>query len=449
MPGANHPLSARGGEEGAVVVKTSVDDRTARQAWLDRRVAGWALYDVASSTYIAIIPTIFPILFATVVMGGAPGSDVRFALLAALSLLVAGVATPLIGAMADRGRLLAWLVAATAACCAATAAMPGLSAGTVLLAGLAFLAAQSGYTVAMALYESMLPRLASASTMALVSSFGWACGMLGGIISLLAALALVQGRPETEALSLVFVVPAAAFALLSVPALLVLRRIAPRPPAGPGFSIRQAGRAVLDDLRAWRSHRNSARFLLAYLLINDGSVTVVLVATLYIRAKFGTTLEDMLKLILLYHVIAAPATLAWGAVANRIGLPRTIHLNLAVWIGAIVIMIFAAGDWAPWAIAGALGSVVASTNALCRALFARLVPGGRAAEFFGFNAVVGRMSAALGPLVYAAVSGATGSASAGLLTTLAFLLAGGYVLAGVDASPPVNEQAPAMKEVRS
>ena len=429
-------------------MKTGVDGHTARQAWLDRRIAGWALYDVASSMYIAIIPTIFPILFAAVVMGGAPGSDARFALLAALSLLVAGIATPLIGAMADRGRLIAWLAAATAACCAATAAMPGLSAGTVLLAGLAFLVAQSGYTVAMALYESMLPRLASASTMALVSSFGWACGMLGGIIALLAALALVHGRPETEALSLIFVVPAAAFALFSVPALLVLRRIAPHAPAGPGLSIRLAARAVLDDLRAWRSHRNRARFLLAYLLINDGSVTVVLVATLYIRAKFGTSLEGLLKLVLLYHVIAAPATLVWGMVANRIGLPRAIYLNLGVWIAAIMIMVFAQGDWAPWAIAGALGSVVASTNALCRALFARLVPNGRAAEFFGFNAVVGRMSAALGPLVYAAVSSATGSASAGLLAALGFLLAGGYVLAGVDASPAVDERAPAMKEAR-
>jgi MFS-type transporter involved in bile tolerance (Atg22 family) len=58
------------------------------------------------------------------------------------------------------------------------------------------------------------------------------------------------------------------------------------------------------------------------------------------------------------------------------------------------------------------------------------------------------MSAALGPLVYAAVSSATGSASAGLLTALAFLLAGGYVLAGVDASPAVGERAPAMKEAR-
>ena len=158
---------------------------------------------------------------------------------------------------------------------------------------------------------------------------------------------------------------------------------------------------MLDDLRAWRSHRNSARFLLAYLLINDGSVTVVLVATLYIRATFGASLEGLLKLILLYHVIAAPATLAVGrAWPTASACPRHLPQPRRVDRG-VVLMVFAQGDWAPWAIAGALGSVVASTNALCRALFARLVPDGRSAQFFGFNAVVGRMSAALGPLVYA------------------------------------------------
>jgi hypothetical protein len=35
-----------------------------------------------------------------------------------------------------------------------------------------------------------------------------------------------------------------------------------------------------------------------------------------------------------------------------------------------------------------------------------------------------------------------------LLTALAFLLAGGYVLAGVDPSPRVVERSPAMKEAQ-
>lgn len=417
-------------------------------AWLDRRVAGWALYDVASSSYIAIVPLLFPLLYATV-LDGAPRADVHFALLGALSLVVAGIAAPLIGALADRGRLLTWLAAATAVCCAACAVMPSLRAGDVLLASLAFVAAQSGYTVAMVLYESFLPRLATALAMARVSAFGWAAGLCGGMLAVAIAFAVVRGRPDAEAAALAIGVAAVVFALLALPALRALQGMTPARLASRPVTLRDAWRTIADDLRGWRRHRNSARFLLAYLLINDASVTVVFVVSLFMRSTFGTTVEGLLLLVLLYNVIAAPATLAWGRVADRVGLKLAIHLNLAVWIAGILLMAYARDDRMPWLIVATFALVMASTNALCRALYARLVPVERSAQFFGFNAIVGRLSAALGPATYAAVTTWTGSPVAGLLSLLAFIVAGGVVLVFVDTTPVVASMNDAREEVRT
>ena len=417
-------------------------------AWLDRRVAWWALYDVASSSYIAIVPLLFPLLFA-VVLDGAPRADAHFALLGALSLVVAGIAAPLIGAIADRGRVLPWLAAATAVCCAACAFMPSLRPGDVLLASLVFVAAQSGYTVAMVLYESFLPRLATARAMARVSAFGWAAGLCGGMLAVAIAFAVVRGRPDAEAAGLAIGVAAVVFALLALPALRALRGIAPARGESRPATLRDAWRTIADDLRGWRRHRNSARFLLAYLLINDASVTVVFVVSLFMRSTFGTTVEGLLLLVLLYNVIAAPATLAWGKVADRVGLKLAIHLNLVVWIAGILSMAYARGDHAPWLIAATFALVMASTNALCRALYARLVPVERSAQFFGFNAIVGRLSAALGPATYAAVTTWTGSPVAGLLSLLAFIVAGGVVLLFVDATPVIASTDEAREEART
>lgn len=410
----------------------------AQDGWLDGRVAGWALYDVASSCYVAIVPLLFPLLYAGVVLGGAPGGDARFAALGAVALVVAGVVTPVVGALADRGHLLRWLAGATLACCAAGAFMPGLGAGDAWLAGAAFIVAQGGYTVAMALYESYLPRIAPARRVALVSSFGWAMGLSGGILALVVTLSLVPGRAEAEGIAVAVVVAVAGYALLAVPALWVLHRRMPpdlRPAGTAGGALRAALAALADDLRGWRRHRNGARFLLAYLLINDTSVTITLVITLFFRETFGTSLEGIVKLVLLYHAIALPATLAWGRVADRIGLARAIHANLVLWAIGILLMIHARGEHAPWLIVCTFALVIASTNALCRALYARLVPAGRSAQFFGFNAVVGRMSAAIGPAVYAAVTAVTGSATAGLYLLIGFLALGAVVLATVDTAP--------------
>jgi UMF1 family MFS transporter len=409
------------------------------RAWLDRRVGAWALYDVASSCYVAIVPLLFPLFFATVILQGAPGADARIALLGAASLVLSGVVTPLVGALADRGRLLRWLLGATLVCCAATALMPRIGPGRVALAGFAFVLAQSAYTVATALYESFLPTLASTRSAARVSTFGWACGLAGGIFALIVTLVLASGRSDADALSLALGVGAAGFAGLAIPALLALRPLAAagRTTAAASLSLREAWRMVVGNLRGWRRHRNSARFLLAYLLINSAVVAVMLVVTIYLRAAFGLSIEELLKLILLYHLIALPATLAWGVVADRIGLARSIHVNLAVWSLGIALLVFARGAWAPWLIALVFGLVIASTNALCRALFARLVPVDRAAQFFGFNAVAGRMSAAAGPLAYAAI-GLAGGSDAALLGMIGFLAAGSLVLATVDVSPAIT-----------
>lgn len=75
--------------------------------------------------------------------------------------------------------------------------------------------------------------------------------------------------------------------------------------------------------------------------------------------------------------------------------------------------------------------VFGSLQAACRSLFASLAPIDRAAEFFGFNALAGRLSAALGPLTFSAVVAATGSEQAAVLSLIVFLVLGGLVLSGV------------------
>jgi len=94
--------------------------------WLTRRVLGWALFDVASSTYIALVPTFFGLYFTTVVAGGRPSANAWWGATAAASLLLAGILAPIVGAHADRsGR---WLraVAVTTALCALAAVLLSL-----------------------------------------------------------------------------------------------------------------------------------------------------------------------------------------------------------------------------------------------------------------------------------------------------------------------------------
>ncbi len=75
--------------------------------------------------------------------------------------------------------------------------------------------------------------------------------------------------------------------------------------------------------------------------------------------------------------------------------------------------------------------MLGSTQSLFRSLFAGMVPIDRASEYFGFHTLVGRASAALGPLAFGVVSATTGSQRAAMASLAVFFVAGGIVLAFV------------------
>jgi UMF1 family MFS transporter len=88
-----------------------------------------------------------------------------------------------------------------------------------------------------------------------------------------------------------------------------------------------------------------------------------------------------------------------------------------------------------------LAVVLGSTQAMLRSLLTRMTPIERSGEFFGFNTLAGRLSAALGPLLYGVVATVTGNERAALLSVLVFIVAGAGVLSRVRL-PPRNPSPP-------
>lgn len=410
----------------------SASGRGQEGRWLSRRTLAWASYDVASSTYLGVVPIVlFPIYFRTVLAPGEAGAF-YWGLTVAVALVVAGLSAPFLGMFADRtGRRWPLLAAATLACCLAIASLSLIGPNTGLALALAFVVAHAGYLIATSLYESYLPHIARPSQSGRISSFGWAIGFLGGVLAILAVLPLAgagTGPDNLDRYRMSFLVVAAMFALLAVPALWGLRRIVERPqqrqPQANPLSIRRT-------LASWRDQREVVKVLLAFYLINDGMVTISVFAANYFRTRFGTSVEQLLILLLAYHAVALPATLTFGVLADRWTHRKAIALTLSIWVAALTLMAFGNGAWVPAVAVALLGLVYGSTNAMMRSLLSHMVPAERAAEFFGFNTLAGRLSAAAGPLLFGLIVTATGSQRVALGSVLLFIGAGAAVLAAV------------------
>lgn len=340
---------------------------------------------------------------------------------ATCGLLIPGLLAPAIGTRADiHGTRWGWLAASTFTCCAATALMPLAGAGQVVAGSLLFVLAQDGYMVAAGLYDAYLPSLAPHDQVGRVSGFGWGMGFSGGVAAVLLTIAFMTIAPPQAGGVPVMAFPilGTLYAMLSVPAIVGLRRLdrdlhAQRSVPGTfGGSLDP----VPSPRTSWGKQPILVRFLGALFCISDVMVAVAYFSALYFQAQFGMTVSDLLGLALLYQIIALPATITFGYLADCLSLHGAIYLSLIVWIGALLLMVFGRGDAIPVLVVALFASVIGSTQALLRAFYSTLIPAARSSEMFGFNALASRVSTVAGPLLFGVVSTVSGSQRVAMLS---------------------------------
>jgi MFS transporter, UMF1 family len=415
--------------------------------WPNKSILGWLLYDIASSGYALLIPSVaFAVYYRQAVCGGEAHCDLQWAMVTSLSLVFAGVLSPLLGAIADLGQLRDRIfVITTLLCCAATATLFWVEPGAMVFGGLAFFLAQAGYILSMGLYDSYLPSLVPARRMGQLSGLGWGLGYLGGLVCFFIAYGWMQGGLVAENLPtyrLTFLVVAGFYAVMAVPAMAWLpRQTAPSSNRQRTLPlIHQSYNRVFDTLRNWQQTPELFQFLLGYYLISDGVVTIISFTAIYMHLQFGLGMATILQLTLLFNAIAIPATIMFGMLNQRWSEKALLKVVLVLWIVTLALMVFSRHPLTPTLIACGLGLVVGSTQSICRGMFAQMVPPDQAAEKFGFHALVSKVSAICGPLLFGLISSVSGSQRWAMLSMAVFFLAGSWVLFKVPTVSPHHPQ---------
>ncbi|TKS99712.1 MFS transporter [Streptomyces lasalocidi] len=448
-------------------VRTAAADGAAGRR---REQRGWYFYDWACSVYSTSVLTVFLGPYLTSVARHAADADgyvhplgvpVRagsfFAYSVSLSVVVAVLVMPLVGAAADRsGRKKPLLGAAAYLGAAATTGMFFLQGDRYLLGGALLVVANAAQSVAMMLYNSYLPQIAPPEERDAVSSRGWAFGYAAGSLVLVVNLVLYLahdsfGVSETTAVRICLASAGLWWGGFTLVPLLRLRdRPAPdrapgdgREPTAPGF------RRLVATVRDMRRHPLTLGFLLAYLVYNDGIQTVISQASVYGSEELGLGQSTLITAVLLVQVLAVAGALGMGRLARRYGAQRTVLGSLLAWT-----LVLAVGYFLPagapagfFALAAAIGLVLGGSQALSRSLFSHLVPPGKEAEYFSAYEMSDRGMSWLGPLLFGVTYQVTGSYRDAIVSLVAFFVIGFVLLARVpvrraigDAGNPVPER---------
>ncbi|MFE9998545.1 MFS transporter [Streptomyces avermitilis] len=429
-----------------------------------REQRGWYFYDWACSVYSTSVLTVFLGPYLTSVAKSAADADgyvhplgvpVRagsfFAYSVSLSVIVAVVVMPLVGAAADRtGRKKPLLAVTAYVGAAATAGMFFLDGDRYLLGGALLLVANAAQAVSMMLYNSYLPQIAPPEERDAVSSRGWAFGYAAGALVLIANLVLFLahdsfGVSESTAVRICL---ASAGLWWGAFTLIPLKRLRDR--RSPVEEITAPGlRRLAATVRDMRRHPLTLSFLLAYLIYNDGIQTVISQASVYGSEELGLSQSTLIVAVLLVQVLAVGGALGMGRLARTYGARRTILGSLVAWtvtLGAGYFLPAGAPFWF-FVLASGIGLVLGGSQALSRSLFSHLVPAGKEAEYFSAYEMSDRGMSWLGPLLFGLTYQLTGSYRDAIISLVAFFVVGFVLLARVpvrqavrDAGNPVPER---------
>ncbi|MFE2499656.1 MFS transporter [Streptomyces scopuliridis] len=415
-----------------------------------REQRGWYFYDFACSVYSTSVLTVFLGPYLTSVAKAAADADgfVRplgipiragsvFAYTVSVSIVVAVVVMPLVGAAADRsGRKKPLLALAAYLGAGATAGMFFLDGDRYLLGALLLIVANASLAVSMVLYNAYLPQIAGPEERDAVSSRGWAFGYTSGALVLVLNLVLYTGHDSfgvSESMA-VRICLASAGVWWGAFTLVPLRRLRDRRVVRDGTGAVGTGwRQLIATLRDMRRHPLTLSFLLAYLLYNDGIQTVISQASVYGSEELGLDQTTLITAVLLVQILAVAGALGMGRMARSYGAKRTILGSLAVWT-----LILGAGYFLPsgapvafYALAAAIGLVLGGSQALSRSLFSHLVPSGKEAEYFSAYEMSDRGLSWLGPLVFGLAFQLTGSYRDAIISLVVFFALGFVLLARV------------------
>jgi UMF1 family MFS transporter len=404
-----------------------------------REIFAWCLYDFANSAFSVIITTVvFGRYFQQfVVRGDAKLGALLWGIAISLSMLVIGLASPVLGAMADlSGGKKKGLLLFTGACIAATAALWLVKPGDVALGMILFIVANIGFSGSFSFYNGFLPEITTEENVGRVSGMGFAWGYVGGLACLAVCLPLLWKPWTPETLGPVrasFLVTAAFFALFSLPIVAWLRE---RSPAVERLRLaaltRQSFARLGDTFAHVRRYQDLFRFLVAFLIYNDAIETVIYFSPVFASEVLGFSDAEVLYLFAAVQATAFIGAWALAGLTDRLGALRMVALTLVVWCALVGWAYFITSKTLFWVMALTAGLVLGPCQAASRSLMSLFIPEGRSAEFFGFFSISGKFSAILGPLVFGWTTYAFGSHRAGLLSTLAFFLVGFALLFGVD-----------------
>lgn len=400
-----------------------------------RTVKSWIAYDAGNSAFATtVVAAFFPIFYLEFWASNLPKIEASIYLnwtlvVCNVSILLSG---PVIGAITDINQSTKRsLTIFTVTSVFFVGLLYFLSAGSWIYALVFFGIANFCFCVAQIPYDKILTKITSPEKFSIISNQGYAWGYAGGGL-LFIVNALMSIYPESfglasqsDAIRVSFLMVSIWWLLFLIP-LLVNFKETTNNQRSKGIVISSL-KNIVTTLKSVYQYKNAFLFLIAFFLFIDGAHTVIYLASTF-ALNLGLETSSIIQALILVQLVAFPATLIWGYVANRFGDKLVLYITISSYIFIIIYSTTLSSALEFYLLAAWVGCVQGGIQGSSRGYFGKLIPKEKAGEFFGLYNVMGRAGAILGPLLVGSLLTLYGNVRIALLPIAILFIIGGLLL---------------------
>lgn len=431
-----------------------------------RGIYGWMAFDWAAQPFFTVVITfVFGPYFVSQLADDPARGQAWWGYAVALSGLIIAILSPVFGAIADAtGSRKRWIAAFAlvkiAALCCLWFAAPG---SPLVFAFAMIVIASAAAEFSIVFNDAMMPRLMRADEIGKYSNLAWGFGYLGGMIVLIAVVALMAGSPETG-LTLLGLEPifgldpaegegaratgplaAIWYAIFILPMFLFTPDVKAGKPLGR--AVREGLKDVGETFREIRQRAGLFRFLLARMIYQDGVNGLIALGGTFAAAMFAWSVTEIGVFGIILNIVAIGGCVAASRLDARYGAKAMVVAALVILIVATIGIVstgpgftmfgvitlateetgglFGSAAEKAYLLYGALiGLAFGPVQASSRSYMARSVGVSEAGRYFGFYALAGRATSFLAPFTVATVTALSGSPRLGMAMLIVFLAFG-------------------------
>jgi len=431
-------------------------------------IFGWILYDWANHAYWTLVLGVLVGEYLTGLAQSAVGENGAvltiggyhlitakslFSYAVSFSVLLQVFFLPTLGAIADYSHLKKTFMAVFCYIGANSCALLYFIYGGLFWWGaVLFIVANLSAGASSVFANSYLNDLTTEDNRDRVSSWGFGIGYLGGFITLIVGALIIFNAREFQtstenAVRICFLFAGlwwGGFALITF-ALLKPRAPVRGVPAGRGYISASFGE-LRDTFRELFKLRHTLRFLIAYLLYNDGIQTVIAMSAvflsqeLFVARRLNPDRTVLIFAFMIAQAIGFVGALMFERVAHFTSAKTSIITTLVIWSCIVVYAYgFLETVTEAYIMSGFIGLVLGGSQALSRSLFSQMIPAGRESAFFGIYAISERGTSWVGPFIFGLVAQLTDSYRPAILALIAFFIVGIIILCFVDTAQAIHD----------